>query len=140
MPIVLKIIFSIFGYLIVGGLSTFLLPLYENLWYVATFNFKPFSYDYDTVKEMFVFENDDEVAFSIMYFIFWPIGHAIFLVIVPIIFFFNAMKTLFLLPTNIKEKNEKELEAREEYVREVERKYQNIMTKERANDFKDHSW
>lgn len=50
------------------------------------------------------------------------------------------MKTLFLLPTNIKEKNEKELEARKEYVREVERKYQNIMAKERANDFKDYRW
>ena len=89
---------------------------------------------------MFVFEDGDEAAFTVLYFIFWPIGHAIFLAIVPLVFFFNAMKTLFLLPTNIKEKNEKELEARKEYVREVERKYQNIMAKERANDFKDYRW
>lgn len=140
MPLVLKIIFSVFGYLAAGGLSIFLLPLYDNLWHIATFKFEPFSYDYDLVKDMFVFEDDDEVAFTTMYFAFWPIGHAVFLVIVPLVFFFNAMKTLFLLPTNIKEKNEKELEARKEYVREVERKYQNIMAKERANDFKDYRW
>lgn len=140
MPIVLKIIFGVFGYLTIGGLSIFLLPLYENLWRVATFKFEPFSYDYDIVKEMFVFEDGDEAAFTVLYFIFWPIGHVIFLVIVPIIFFFSAMKALFLLPTNVKEKNEKELEDREKYVREVERKYQNIMAKERANDFKDYRW
>lgn len=81
MPLVLKIILGIFSYLIVGGFSVFLLPLYENLWRVATFKFEPFSYDYDLVKDMFVFEDDDEVAFTVIYFIFWPIGHAIFLVI-----------------------------------------------------------
>lgn len=140
MPIALKIIFCVFGYLAAGGLSIFLLPLYDNLWHIATFKFESFSYDYDLVKDMFVFEDDEEVAFTTMYFVFWPLGHAVFLVIVPLVFFFNAMKTLFLLPTNIKEKNEKELEAREKYVREVERKYQNIMAKECANDFKDYRW
>jgi len=104
MPIVLKIIFGVFGYLTIGGLSIFLLPLYENLWRVATFKFEPFSYDYDIVKDMFVFEDSDEAAFTVLYFIFWPLGHAIFLAIVPIVFFFSAMKALFLLPTNIKEK------------------------------------
>lgn len=135
MPLLLKIILDIFGYLVVGYFSTFLLPLYENLWYIVTLKFKKFEYDYAMIIDFFSHEND-EILFSALYFIFWPVGHAIFLAITPIVLFFNTMKFLFLLPINIKEKNEKELKDREKYIQEVEYKYQNIIVKERKNDTK----
>ena len=140
MPLALKIILGFFGYLLTGRLLTFLVPIWINLWEMANLEFSSWEYDIDVVSSLFDWGDDEGFLVCFTYYLFWPIIFVTAIVIWPIVFFFNAMKTLFLLPTNIKEKNEKELEARKEYVREVERKYQNIMAKERANDFKDYRW
>ena len=130
MPLALKIILGFFGYLLAGCLSTFLVSIWINLWEMAKLEFSGWEYDIDVVSCLFDWSDDEDFLICFVYYLFWPIIFIIALVIWPIVLFFNVMKLLFSLPSEISyRKSEKRL-ARSEYIQKVEREYKKIMERE----------
>lgn len=128
---VLYIIGGIFGYAIAGLLTTLFFPIYVNLWEIATFQFEKFEYDWSYVTGFFESTDDDEIIVVILYMIFWPIVIAIALALLPFVFFFNLLKFLLYLPSNLAEKAVKKAEDEENYKKQVEYQYKKIMERER---------
>ena len=135
--IVLYIIGGLFGYVITGLLITLLFPVYVNLWEIATLQFTKFYYDWEYTTNFYDLANDDDIIAIVIYVALWPIFVAIALVLLPFVFFFNLMKFLIYLPSNLAKKAAKKTEDNENYRNNVEYQYQKIMRKERENDIKD---
>lgn len=130
MPLVLKIILGIFGYLLTGCLSTFLVPIWMNLWEMATLEFSGWEYDVDIVSSLFDWSDDEDFLVCFVYYLFWPIIFVIALAILPIVFFFHVIKLLFSLPSEISYKMFEKRIAKREYIEKVEREYKKIMERE----------
>ena len=128
---VLYIIGGIFGYAIAGLLITLFFPIYVNLWEIATFQFEKFEYDWSYVTDFFEATDDDEILLVLLYMIFWPIVIAIALALLPFVFFFNFIKFLLYLPSNLAEKAAKKALDEANYKNQVERQYKKIMERER---------
>ena len=130
MPLALKIILGFFGYLLTGCLSTFLIPVWINFWEMAKLEFSGWEYDIDVVSCLFDWSDDEDFLISFVYYLFWPVIFAVALAIWPIALFFNVMKLLFSLPSEVSYKKSEERLARMEYVRKVEQEYKKIMERE----------
>ena len=130
MPLILKIILGLFGYLLTGCLSTFLVPIWINLWEMAKLEFSGWEYDIDIVSGLFDWSDDEDFLICFVYYLFWPIIFVIALAIWTIVLFFNVMKLLFSLPSEISYKKSEKRLARMEYVRKVEQEYKKIMERE----------
>lgn len=130
MPLALKIILGIFGYLLTGCLSTFLVPIWINLWEMAKLEFSGWEYDIDVVSCLFDWSDDEDFLVCFVYYLFWPIIFVIALAIWPIALFFNVMKLLFSLPSEISYKKSEKRVAEREYIEKVEREYKKIMERE----------
>lgn len=130
MPLALKIILGFFGYLLAGCFSTFLVPIWINLWEMANLEFSDWEYDTDIVSSLFDWGDDESFLMCFVYYLFWPIIFAIALAIWPIVFFFNVMKLLFSLPSEISYKMFEKRIAKREYTEKVEREYKKIMERE----------
>ena len=130
MPLALKIILGFFGYLFAGCLSTFLVPIWINLWEMANLEFSDWEYDTDIVSSLFDWSDDESFLMCFVYYIFWPIIFAIALAIWPIVLFFNVIKFLFSLPSEISYKMFEKRIAKREYTEKVEREYKKIMERE----------
>lgn len=130
MPLILKIILGLFGYLLTGCLSTFLVPIWINLWEMAKLEFSGWEYDIDVVSCLFDWSDDEDFLVCFVYYLFWPIIFVIALAIWPIALFFNVMKLLFSLPSEISYKKSEKRLAEREYIEKVEREYKKIMERE----------
>ena len=130
MPLALKIILGFFGYLLTGCLSTFLVPIWINLWEMAKLEFSGWEYDIDIVSSLFDWSDDEDFLVCFTYYLFWPIIFVIALVIWPIVLFFNVMKLLFSLPSEISYKKSEKRLAERAYIEKVEREYKKIMERE----------
>ena len=130
MPLGLKIILGVFGYLLTGCLSTFLVPIWINLWEMAKLEFSGWEYDIDIVSSLFDWSDDEDFLVCFTYYLFWPIIFVIALVIWPIVLFFNVMKLLFSLPSEISYKKSEKRLAERAYIEKVEREYKKIMERE----------
>lgn len=130
MPLILKIILGLFGYLLTGCLSTFLVPIWINLWEMAKLEFSGWEYDIDVVSCLFDWSDDEDFLICFVYYLFWPIIFVIALAIWPIALFFNVMKLLFSLPSEISYKKSEKRVAEREYIEKVEREYKKIMERE----------
>lgn len=130
MPLALKIILGVFGYLLTGCLSTFLVPIWMNLWEMAKLEFSGWEYDIDVVSCLFDWSDDEDFLICFVYYLFWPIIFVIALAIWPIALFFNVMKLLFSLPSEISYKKSEKRVAEQEYIGKVEREYKKIMERE----------
>lgn len=130
MPLALKIILGFFGYLLAGCLSTFLVPIWINLWEMAKLEFSGWEYDIDVVSCLFDWSDDEDFLICFVYYLFWPIIFVAALVIWPIVLFFNVMKLLFSLPSEISYKKSEKRIAEREYIAKVEREYKKIMERE----------
>lgn len=95
MPLALKIILGVFGYLLVGCLSTFLVPIWINLWEMANLEFSGWEYDIDIALSLFDWSDDEDFLVCFIYYLFWPIIFVVALVIWPIVLFFNVTKLCF---------------------------------------------
>ena len=130
MPLALKIILGFFGYLLAGCLSTFLVPIWINLWEMAKLEFSGWEYDINVVSCLFDWSDDEDFLICFVYYLFWPIIFVIALAIWPIVLFFNVMKLLFSLPSEISYKKSEKRVAEREYIEKVEREYKKIMERE----------
>lgn len=130
MPLILKIILGFFGYLLIGCLSTFLVPIWINLWEMAKLEFSGWEYDIDVVSCLFDWSDDEDFLICFVYYLFWPIIFVIAIAIWPIVLFFNVMKLLFSLPSEISYKKSEKRVAEREYIEKVEREYKKIMERE----------
>lgn len=73
MPLALKIILGLFGYLLTGYLLTFLVPIWINLWEIANLEFSSWKYDIDIVSCLFGWGDDEDFLVCFIYYLFWPI-------------------------------------------------------------------